>query len=60
MVHYDHSCDLVEYYVFDIQFLLVVPNFDTQADIIGIVGQKVNTVDQLQLLHDQTLIQPLL
>ena len=60
MVHYDHDCDLVEYHLFVIHFQVIRLSFDTQIDIVDIVGQVVNIMDQLQLLSEHGMIKPLL
>ena len=60
MVHYDHDCGPMECYLFHTLLHRVVPSFDNHFEIKDIVGQEVNTMDQLQLLDGQTMIQPLL
>ena len=57
MVHYDYDCGLMDW---DCKFhtLLhrVLHDLDIRSSIASIVDQEVNTADQLQLLHDHTMI----
>ena len=59
MAHYVDNCGPMVCYVIHTLLHAKVPSFDNQLDIKGIVGQEVNTVDQLQLLHYHGMIQPL-
>ena len=46
--------------MFHIPLHMLVPSYNNHVEMKDIVGQEVNIVDQLQLLHYCRLIQPLL